>query len=406
MTRLFGLSVMAAMIAALLALAGGAGAAPSGKDDEGAGGEAAGSEQGVGILAEQEISSAGPITRINVDDNLQNDVDYNNVEQTFPDESATHLKVGDDVFGERGFSDFTPVDQTLTGSGTDQDPFEIVTTVAAGDTGLTLTQTDTYVEGERSYLTNIEVENNGATDARVILYRYVDCEVGVPEQEDNVGGVDDGGFGAQYPETGAAACIEAIGTLDQDGNFTGEPGNNLLGLRPLSKGSDFQEGERRSESGTDGVIEKVEDGKPFDKTVDENYVDDNVVGLNWDIIVPAGGSVTLSSLMGFKEEELTRGPGCTVLGSNGDNNLVGTAARDVICGMGGNDTIDGGGGNDLLKGGSGRDTIRDDEGEDTLRGGKNDDTLNAKDGAGGDELVGRKGTDTCRRDQNDIATEC
>ena len=68
--------------------------------------------------------------------------------------------------------------EDVTGSGTQKDPFEIVTRLAAGDTGLTLTQTDTYVEGKRSYRTNIKVSNEGTEPVEAILYRYVGCEVG------------------------------------------------------------------------------------------------------------------------------------------------------------------------------------------------------------------------------------
>jgi hypothetical protein len=294
-TRLLGLSIMAAMIAALLTLAGVAGATSSDKDEE----VTQGAAQRVGpAVTEREITSDGPITRINIDNELQNDVDYKDVEQTYPDESATHLAVDDTTYGARGDISFTPVSQErVTGSGTQKNPFEIVTKVAAGDTGLTLTQTDTYVEGKRWYQTNIKVSNEGAEAVEAILYRYVDCEVGVPEQDDPGGGIDDGGFGNAYPKTGSAACLEAVGQE--------EPGNNLLGLRPLSKGSRYQQGERRSLSETDGVIEKVEQQRSFSNTVDKDYVDDTAVVLSWRISVPAGGSVTASSIMGFTENTLT-----------------------------------------------------------------------------------------------------
>ena len=295
-TRLLGLSIMAAMIAALLALAGVAGATSSDKDEEAKQGASA---QRVGAaVTEREITSDGPITRINIDNELQNDVDYKDVEQTYPDESATHLAVDDTTFGARGDISFTPVSQkSVTGSGTQKDPFEIVTKAAAGDTGLILTQTDTYVEGKRWYQTNIKVSNKGAEAVEATLYRYVDCEVGVPEQDDPNGGIDDGGFAKAYPKTDSASCIEAVGTE--------EPGNNLLGLRPLSKGNRYQQGERRSVSETDGVIENVEQQRSFSNTVDKDYVDDTAVGLSWRITVPADGSVTASSIMGFTENALT-----------------------------------------------------------------------------------------------------
>lgn len=295
-SKLLKASALAGMTAALLVVSGVAGAAP----DKGDGVSA----QDIGTLAEQEITSGGPITRINVDDGLQNDVDYRDVEQTYPDESGTHLAVGDQTFGERGDTSFTPVSQTqVTGSGTERKPFKIVTRVAAGDTGITLTQTDTYVKGDRSYNTRIKVSNDGTERVDAILYRFVDCEVGIPEQDTADGGPDDGGFGKAYPKTGSAACVEPVEDASTSSGFA--PGNNLLGLRPLSKGSKYQEGIRRSDSDDgSGVVEKIEEEQPFDNTVDRRYDDDNAVGLDWRVEIPAGGSVPRSSIMSFAGGQL------------------------------------------------------------------------------------------------------
>lgn len=296
-SKLFKATVLAGVFGALMAVSGAAGAEPD------KGGDAGGD---VVALAEQAITSDGPITNINVDDNLQNDVDYRNVSQTYPDESATNLAVGDQTFGENGSTDFTPVSQSdVTGKGTEAKPFKIVTKVAAGDTGITLTQTDTYVEGDRSYDTRIKVKNVGDEAANVILYRFVDCEVGNPEQDSDEGGPDDGGFGKAYPKTDSAACIEPVEDASTDSGFA--PGNNLLGLRPLSGGSKYEQGERRSDSNDgSGVVEKVGEQRGFDNSVLRKYDDDNAVGLSWRVKVPAGDSVNRSSIMAFAEGELTK----------------------------------------------------------------------------------------------------
>ncbi len=144
-------------------------------------------------------------------------------------------------------------------------------------------------------------------------------------------------------------------------------------------------------------------------------------------------------------------PGCTIVGTPGNDILRGNSGPDVICGLGGddvligsngNDILYGGSGNDRLEGGNGRDTLRGASGDDTLLGGNDDDildggsgndrleggfgndsilagpgldqliggngndSLDAVDGAGGDSLSGGSGTDSCRRDDGDTVTGC
>ena len=65
----------------------------------------------------------------------------------------------------------------------------------------------------------------------------------------------------------------------------------------------------------------------------------------------------------------SRGVGCTVTGTPGNDHLVGTAGNDVICGLAGHDTISGGAGDDVISGGSGPDTISGGRGKDQIAGG-------------------------------------
>lgn len=122
-------------------------------------------------------------------------------------------------------------------------------------------------------------------------------------------------------------------------------------------------------------------------------------------------------------------PVCTILGTEGNDRLIGTDGDDVICGLGGNDRIHGGGGNDLLIGGDGNDVIRGGSGDDILTGGDGRDILRGESGhdlidggAGrdglsggseGDQLLGGEdrdrvvaGTegDTCPQDEQDRVT--
>jgi Ca2+-binding RTX toxin-like protein len=99
---------------------------------------------------------------------------------------------------------------------------------------------------------------------------------------------------------------------------------------------------------------------------------------------------------------------CTITGNNGDNELNGTPAADVICGLGGNDTIRGLDGNDEIRGGPGNDTLYGGNGSDQVFGEDgNDVRVHTQDGVQGNDLAsGGSGTDTCVTDTQDEKTSC
>ncbi|MBN2113892.1 MAG: hypothetical protein JW785_07185, partial [Acidimicrobiia bacterium] len=86
-----------------------------------------------------------------------------------------------------------------------------------------------------------------------------------------------------------------------------------------------------------------------------------------------------------------RGRPATIVGSEGDDVLVGTAGPDVIVGLGGDDVLTGGGGRDVLCGGDGDDLLRGGPGRDVLVGGEGADRLTG--GPGIDLLLGGSGDD-------------
>ena len=73
-----------------------------------------------------------------------------------------------------------------------------------------------------------------------------------------------------------------------------------------------------------------------------------------------------------------------MLGTPGNDMLVGGATGELICGLGGDDTLDGGGGDDVLLGGDGDDVLTGGEGADCLLGqaGDEDEFIDA-----GDDIV-------------------
>lgn len=93
------------------------------------------------------------------------------------------------------------------------------------------------------------------------------------------------------------------------------------------------------------------------------------------------------------------GPTCagkhaTLVGTQGDDNIVATDKRDVIAALAGNDKVAGLGGKDIICGGAGNDTIKGRGDDDVLKGNAGDDRLRG--GAGGDLLRGGGGFDRLR----------
>jgi Ca2+-binding RTX toxin-like protein len=83
-----------------------------------------------------------------------------------------------------------------------------------------------------------------------------------------------------------------------------------------------------------------------------------------------------------------------VIGTPGDDVLIGTNTADVICGLGGNDVLKGRDGKDIIKGGAGDDHMKGGDRRDHLKGGAGDDVMRA--GGGNDSLKGGPGPDTAR----------
>lgn len=81
-----------------------------------------------------------------------------------------------------------------------------------------------------------------------------------------------------------------------------------------------------------------------------------------------------------------------IIGTEGDDVLIGGSGNDVIRGLAGNDDLNGRNGDDQLVGGDGNDTLTGGNGDDRLVGGDGSDILNG--GGGADRLQGGDGSDT------------
>ena len=110
------------------------------------------------------------------------------------------------------------------------------------------------------------------------------------------------------------------------------------------------------------------------------------------LCVPALGVVALAPAADADGQPTCHGRVATIVGTPGDDNLVGTNSwvPDVIVGLGGNDTITGFGGDDLICGDRGNDTIRGGTGRNQIWGGRGDDGVDSPNpghGPGGSDVV-------------------
>jgi uncharacterized repeat protein (TIGR01451 family) len=240
------------------------------------------------LAAQQVISSSGPLTNIWISDTLNCQVAHSgdSLYEFYQPSSqigacGTFVVVGGTLYG---FADggatgsanprtvFTPVSQSaVLGSGTAADPYRIVTVVAAGTTGITLTETDSYVVGQEVYRTDVQLANAGATGQAVLLYRAGDCFLQS----------SDFGFGRAGPG-GAIAC-----TVDQT------PTSRIEQWVPITGGSHYYE------TFYNTGWQKIGLQQPFADTCDCTNFEDNWAGLSWAVTIPAASSATISHLTVF-----------------------------------------------------------------------------------------------------------
>lgn len=178
---------------------------------------------------------------------------------------------------------FTPVSQSpVTGSGTSQDPYQVVTVANAG-ADLQIEETDSYVVGEDEFRTDVRLINSSGSDASAVLYRAGDCYLSS----------SDVGYGFSDPSTGTVGCQEDAG---------GVPGPRIAEFVPITPGSSFYE------AGYFEVWEHIDTRQQFPNTCECDISQDNGEGLSWNVSVPAGGSVDVSHLVRWSSGPLNQQP--------------------------------------------------------------------------------------------------
>jgi uncharacterized repeat protein (TIGR01451 family) len=245
------------------------------------------------LAASTAITSAGPLTRVEISTDLNCAVDHTgDTDPEFFEDTAcaTLVAVGGTLYGPANIpaggsaaprTTFTPVSQSaVTGSGTNANPYKVVTVVGLGSTSLQITQTDSYVVGQETYRTDVVIENSGGSAVSAILYRAGDCYL------QN----SDYGFGAADAATGSVSCVAGV----DNGSGTIVPGTRIEQWYPLSAGSSY------NEDGYNEVWAKIGTQTAFANTCTQcaNYID-NGAGLSWNVNVPAHGSVSRSNLTVF-----------------------------------------------------------------------------------------------------------
>ncbi|MDP9303709.1 MAG: hypothetical protein M3O92_04295 [Actinomycetota bacterium] len=166
---------------------------------------------------------------------------------------------------------FTPISQVgPTGTGTSLDPFKIVTVAGLGVSGLTITQTDSYVVGQESYRTDVQISNSNLTSRSVRLYTAGDCYLQS----------SDYGFGRV--DGSAIACTA-----------TSNPASRIEQLFPLTSGSSYMEALYST------MWAQIGAQAAGPNTCICATLEDNAILLSWDVTVPGAGSATVSHLTTF-----------------------------------------------------------------------------------------------------------
>src|SRR5947209_6976313 len=187
-------------------------------------------------------SPGGPLTTVAVGNELSCQVQHTGdtslelyPSSTTPGDCGTFVATGGalyapdfashDTTATSGLGTFTPfaaVSQTpRSGSGTASDPFKVVTVAGVGATGLRITETDSYVNGQEAYRTDVAVQNTSGGTVAGTLYRAGDCFLQNTDQ----------GFGFVGPN-GSVGC---------SANANNTPPNRIEEWVPITGGNAWTE---------------------------------------------------------------------------------------------------------------------------------------------------------------------
>ncbi|MFJ3235920.1 Ig-like domain-containing protein [Streptomyces sp. NPDC086787] len=158
---------------------------------------------------------------------------------------------------------YTPVSQSaVTGSGTEADPYKVVTVVNAGP-GITLTQTDSYVVGRETYDTTVVVANASGASQTGNIYTAGDCFL--QDSDESYGRV-----------VGTSPACSA----------SPNAGSRIVGLLPRTGGNSY------IEDIYDTVWSQIGSQQPFSNTCTCTDFTDSGIGISWPVSLADGASTT------------------------------------------------------------------------------------------------------------------
>lgn len=230
--------------------------------------------------AQASITSTGPLTTITTTPDLNcavNHVDDTAGEFYANTACGTFVALNGTLYGPASipagsalgsYTPYTSAGQTSGGGGNVNDPYRITTTVTLGDSGVSLTQVDTYVTGQASFRTDITLTNNGPSSVSGYVYRAADCYLAN----------SDSGFGSVGGD-GRIGCTNETRAEE---------------FVPITGGSTYFEG---GYSETWSMV-ATQQALPNTCRCDERI--DNGMALAWNVTAVSGGSqVTVSTATSF-----------------------------------------------------------------------------------------------------------
>jgi uncharacterized repeat protein (TIGR01451 family) len=243
------------------------------------------------VATTADIASTGPLTHVYIGTDLSCQVAHEgdtDLELFPPDEllgdCGTFLLVDGTLYSPdltsrpsaaeqaQGIA-FTPVSQSgVLGSGTAGDPYTVVTVVDAGS--VRITETDSYIVGQESYRTDVQLTNNGASSSDLRLYRAGDCFLGGSDE----------GYGVTIPATKTVACTK---------NANNSPPDRIEQWSPITPADHFFEEYYNTVWDTIGM------GAELPDTCICTTLEDNGAAIDWNRTLAAGASLTISHLTTF-----------------------------------------------------------------------------------------------------------
>ncbi|MDA0183289.1 PKD domain-containing protein [Solirubrobacter phytolaccae] len=185
---------------------------------------------------------------------------------------GTFVAVGGKTYGPPelidGVETYTPVSQERTEDG---DVATLVTTVALGDSGVRVKQTDRYQAGKAFYRTDVELLNAGDAAQAATVYVAARCAIG---EETGRRSLHDAG-------TSMAGCDGA------------HDGRTLAAWLPLSPNA------RRDSASATAVFGRIAAGQPLADTCACGSQPDPGTAIGWGVEVPGKGQARVGSLAAF-----------------------------------------------------------------------------------------------------------